>query len=71
MLEPNHKLHNLLPRKVEYIRQKKARSNNQRLYNFSCKCERFERSPLVYSIYLYNSKLVDLDVSLLIHFSID
>jgi hypothetical protein len=60
MLERNHKLHSLLQKKLEYIRRKETRVDSQRLYNFSCKTERFKHSPLVYStIYLYNSKLVD------------
>lgn len=59
MLEPNHKLHSLLPKELECIRQKTIRADSQRLHNFSCKTGRFKRSPLVFSISLYNSKLVD------------
>ena len=34
MLEPNHKLHSLLPKKLKDIRQKETRINSQKLYNF-------------------------------------
>ena len=33
MLEPNHKLHSLLPKKLKDIRQKETRTSNQKLYN--------------------------------------
>ena len=59
MLEPNHKLHSLLPKKLKDIRQKETRTSSQKLYNFPSKTERFKHSPLVYCIYLYNSRLVD------------
>ena len=59
MLEPNHKLHSLLPKKLKDIRQKETRTSSQKLYNFPSKTERFKHSPLVYCIYLYNSRLVN------------
>ena len=59
MLEPNHKLHSLLPKKLKDIRQKETRTSSQKLYNFSSKTELLKQSPLVYCIYLYNSRLVD------------
>ena len=50
MLEPNHKLHSLLPKKVKDIRQKETRTSSQKLYNFPSKTERFKHSPSVYCI---------------------
>ena len=51
MLEPNHKLHSLLPKKLKYIRQKETITNSQRLYNFSCKTERFKYIVLWFTVY--------------------
>ena len=42
MAERNRKLHILLPKKLEYIRQMETTANSHWLYNFSCKTERFK-----------------------------
>ena len=57
MLEPSHKLHGLLPKKLNDIRERETRSNGNNIYNFSCTTERFKNSPLVHAINEYNLKL--------------
>ena len=41
MSNPNHKLHNLLPKKICEVRKRVTRLNNQMYYNFMGKIERF------------------------------
>ena len=57
MHDPNHKLHSLLPNKVEDIRDRITRASGERLYNFKCRTERYKNSPIVYAIDRYNLKL--------------
>ena len=57
MLEPSHKVHGLLPKKLNDIRERETRSNGNKIYNFSCTTERFKNSPLVHAINEYNLKL--------------
>ena len=54
-------LHDLLPKKLERkdIKEKRTRTNDQKLYNFFCKTERFKHSTLVYAIDKYNCKLMN------------
>ena len=59
MSNPAHKLHNLLPKKVDQIRAKQTRSNGQKFYNFKCNTERFKQSPVVFGIEKYNAYLDD------------
>ena len=57
MHDLNHKLHSLLPNKVEDIRDRITRASGERLYNFKCRTERYKNSPIVYAIDRYNLKL--------------
>lgn len=57
MLDPSHKLHSLLPKKVEDIRERATTPNGQKIYNFFCKTERFKQSTLVHALHKYNCKL--------------
>ena len=57
MLEPSHKLHDLLPKKLNDIRERETRANGNKIYNFFCTTERFKNSPLVHAINEYNFKL--------------
>ena len=57
MLDPNHKLHTLLPNKVEDVRDRTTRSNGGRFYNFKCRTERYKNSPIVYGINRFNQTL--------------
>jgi ribosome-binding ATPase YchF (GTP1/OBG family) len=52
MLDANHKLHILLPNKVEDVRDRTTISNGDRLYNFS-RIKRYTNRPIVYGINVY------------------
>ena len=54
MKQPTHKLNDLLPPIVGLVREKHTRLNENKFYNFKCKTERFNNSPLVYAIRKYN-----------------
>ncbi len=34
MLEPSHRLHGLLPKKLNDIRERETRTNGEKIYNF-------------------------------------
>ena len=57
MSNSDHKLHNLLPKKVHEIREMDTRMNNQMYYNFMGKTERFKSSPISYAVNKYNETL--------------
>ena len=57
ILEPSHRLHGLLPKKLEDVRERETRTNGKKIYNFFCNTERFRNSPLVHAINEYNFKL--------------
>ena len=57
MSNPHHKLHNLLPEKIDQVRERKTGSNGYKYYNFITKTERFRRSPIAYAIDEYNRTL--------------
>ena len=57
MHDPNHKLHSLMPNKLEDITNRIKRASGERLYNFKCRTERYKNSPIVYAIHRYNLKL--------------
>ncbi len=57
MQDPNHKVHSLLPDKVEHIRDRITRTSGDRLYNFKCKAERYKNSPIVHATDRYNQNL--------------
>ena len=57
MSNSDHKLHNLLPKKVHEIRKRDTRMNNQMYYNSMGKTERFKISPISYAINKYNETL--------------
>ena len=57
MSQTGHKLHHLLPQKLRNIRQREARLSGQLFYNYKYRTERFENSPVVSSIELYNQSL--------------
>ena len=52
MIDPIHKLHDLLPSTVNRIRGRETRLNGDKIqvYNFKCKTERFKTSPIVFTI---------------------
>ena len=54
LLDPCHKLHDLLPPKVCEIRNREIRLSGQKFYNFNCRTQRFKNSPIVYGIEQYN-----------------
>ena len=54
LLEPCHKLHDLLPPKVCEIRNRETRLSGQKFYNFNCRTQHFRNSPIVYGIEQYN-----------------
>ena len=54
LLDPCHKLHDLLPPKVCEIRNRETRLSGQKFYNFNCRTQRFKNSPIVYGIEQYN-----------------
>ena len=55
LLDPGHKLHELLPPKVCEIRNRETRLNGDKFYNFNCRTERFKNSAIVYGVEQYNS----------------
>ena len=57
ILKPSHRLHGLLPKKLEDIRERETRTNGKKIYNFFCNTERFRDSPLVHTINEYNFEL--------------
>lgn len=57
MSNSDHKLHNLLPKKVDEIRNRETRQNSQKYYNFKGRTERFKSSPISYAITKYNETL--------------
>ena len=57
MKQPTHKLNDLLPPIAGQVREKRTRLNENKFYNFKCKTERFNNSPLVYAIRKYNMAL--------------
>ena len=57
MSNSDHKLHNLLPKKVHKIRNRETRQNSHMYYNFKCRTERFKNSPISYAISKYNETL--------------
>ena len=52
-----HRLHGLLPKKLNDIRERETRTNGEKIYNFFCNTERFRNSPVVHAINDYNFKL--------------
>ncbi len=50
MIDPIHKLHDLLPSTVNRIRRRETWLNGDRIYNFKCRTERFKASPIVFAI---------------------
>ena len=61
MSNPDHKLHHLLPRRVQDVRERDTRLNNQLFYNFQGKTDRFRNSPLSYAVNRYN-EIVSVDL---------
>ena len=57
MLNPEHKLHHLLSKKIGQVRETETRSNSQKYYNFNGKTERFMRNPISYAIDKFNATL--------------
>ena len=57
MLQPSHRLHRLLPKKLSDIRERETRTNGKKIYNFFFNSERFRNSPVVHAINEYNFKL--------------
>jgi hypothetical protein len=55
LLDPGHKLHELLPPKVCEIRNRETRLSGDKFYNFNCRTQRFKHSAIVYGIEQYNS----------------
>ena len=51
MIDPTHKLHDMLPFTVNQIR-------DGEIYNFNCRTDRFKNSPIVFAIDKYNQTLV-------------
>ena len=56
MSNSDHKLHNVLPKKVHEIRNRETRQNSHMYYNFKWRTERFKNSPISYAISKYNEK---------------
>lgn len=54
LLDPCHKLHDLLTPKVCEIGNRETRLSGQKFYNFNCRTQRFKNSPIVHGIDLYN-----------------
>ena len=54
LLDPDHKLHNLLPHKVFEIRNTETRLTGENFFNFNCWTKRFKNSSIVYGIEQYN-----------------
>ena len=54
MSNSNHKLHNVLPKKVHEIRNRETRQNSHMYHNFKWRTERFKNSPISYAISKYN-----------------
>ena len=54
MSNSDHKLHNILPKKVHEIRNRETRQNSHMYYNFKWRTERFKNSPNRYAISKYN-----------------
>ena len=54
MSNSDHKLHNVLPKKVYEIRNRETRQNSHVYYNFKWRTERFKNSPISYAISKYN-----------------
>ena len=50
MIDPTHKLHDLLPFTVNQIRDRETRLNGDKIYNFNCRPGRFKNSPIVFAI---------------------
>jgi hypothetical protein len=48
MLNPGHKLHDLLPPKVCEIRNRETRLSGEKIYNFNCRTQCFKNSAIVY-----------------------
>ena len=46
MSNSDHKLHNVLPKKVHEIRNRETRQNSHMYYNFKWRTERFKNSPI-------------------------
>ena len=61
MSNPDHKHHHLLPRRVQDVRERDTRLNNQLFYNFQGKTDRFRNSPLSYAVNRYN-EIVSVDL---------
>lgn len=59
MSNPDHKLNHLLPKRVQDVRQRDTRLNNQIFYNFHGKTDRFKNSPLSYAVNRYNESLLE------------
>ena len=56
MSNSDHKLHNVLPKKVHEIRKRETRQNSHMYYNFKWRTKRFKNSPISYAISKYNEK---------------
>jgi hypothetical protein len=54
MIDPIHKLHDLLPFTVNRIRGRETSLNDDRIYNFKCRTERFKTRAIVFAIDKYN-----------------
>ena len=54
MIDPIHKLHDLLPFTVNRIRGRETRLNGDRIYNFNVGHKRFKTCPIVFAIDKYN-----------------
>ena len=50
MSNSEHKLHNLLPKKVHETRNRETKQNSQVYCNFKWRTERFRNSPISYAI---------------------
>ena len=57
MMNVDHKLHKLLPKRIGEIRKRETRLNSQMYYNFKANTERFRNSPITYAILKYNECL--------------
>ena len=53
----DHKLHNLLPKKVHETRNRETRQNSHMYYNFKCRTESLQNSAISNAISKYNEAL--------------
>ena len=57
-IDPQHKLHHLLPNRLCQIQERDTRQNGQLFYNYQCRTEWFRNSPIVSPIELYNNPIL-------------